>query len=228
MNLDGADQWSIDTALHEIGHTMGFPHEHQNPNAGIVWDEERVYETLAQPPNNWSRATTEHNIIRKLNPDTVSGSNWDKDSIMHYPFEPGMILSPERYQSTALHPAPGLSDQDIRMARTFYPALGPKQHKKLTPFRSQLLKLKPGEQANFSFTPEATRTYKFQTFGETDTVMVLFEHVDGEPRFRAGDDDSGLERNASITEKLYTGREYIIRVRLYWAYSEGESAVMVW
>ena len=26
-------------AVHEIGHTLGFPHEHQNPIAGIIWDE---------------------------------------------------------------------------------------------------------------------------------------------------------------------------------------------
>lgn len=42
----------IDTAIHEIGHTLGFPHEHQNPLAGIVWDEEAVYRSLAQPPNS--------------------------------------------------------------------------------------------------------------------------------------------------------------------------------
>jgi hypothetical protein len=40
-----------DTALHEIGHAMGFPHEHQNPNAGTL--------------NFWDRDTTFHNIIRK-------------------------------------------------------------------------------------------------------------------------------------------------------------------
>jgi Matrixin len=28
----------IDTAVHEIGHLVGFPHERKNPNAGIVWN----------------------------------------------------------------------------------------------------------------------------------------------------------------------------------------------
>ena len=33
-----------DTALHEIGHTLGLKHEHQNPNSGIVWNEQAVYD----------------------------------------------------------------------------------------------------------------------------------------------------------------------------------------
>lgn len=45
------DPREIDTAVHEIGHTVGFPHEHQNPNAGIVWDEEAVYAACTKPPN---------------------------------------------------------------------------------------------------------------------------------------------------------------------------------
>ena len=53
-------------AVHEIGHTLGFPHEHQNPFAGIVWDEPAVYNTFAAPPNSWPQATTFHNIIRKI------------------------------------------------------------------------------------------------------------------------------------------------------------------
>jgi hypothetical protein len=44
-----------DTALHGIGHTLGLPHEHQNPNAGIVWDEKTVYTSLGGPPNSWPR-----------------------------------------------------------------------------------------------------------------------------------------------------------------------------
>ena len=39
----------LDTAIHEIGHTLGFPHEHQNPNAGIVWNEETLDRFLEDP-----------------------------------------------------------------------------------------------------------------------------------------------------------------------------------
>ena len=100
----------IDTAIHEIGHTLGFPHEHQNPNAGIVWDEEAVYRSLAMPPNRWSREKTFHNIIRKITPDSVEGSNWDSNSIMHYPFGPGLVKEPEEFKN-GIYPAPGLSGQ---------------------------------------------------------------------------------------------------------------------
>ncbi len=45
----------IDTAIHEIDRSLGFPHEHQNPNAVIIWNEQKVYDSLAQPPNSWTR-----------------------------------------------------------------------------------------------------------------------------------------------------------------------------
>jgi hypothetical protein len=91
-----------DTALHELGHVLGFPHEHQNPRAGIVWDEEKVYESLGAPPNNWPRDQTYWNVIRKIPANTVDGSAWDKDSIMHYQFGAGLIQQPSIYQTRPL------------------------------------------------------------------------------------------------------------------------------
>jgi hypothetical protein len=217
----------VDTAIHEIGHTLGLPHEHQNPNAGIVWNEEAVYAALGGPPNNWDRNKTFHNIIRKIDPDTVQGSNWDPDSIMHYPFQAGLIDKPEQYR-TGLDPAGGLSERDKTWVKTFYPRLGATDYEDLKPFDSKRLSIREGEQRNFVIRPEATRNYEIRTFGTSDTVIVLFEDDNGELRYRAGDDDSGEDRNAYLKLKLVAGRRYVLRVRLYYANQAADTAVMLW
>jgi len=216
-----------DTAIHEIGHTVGFPHEHQNPNAGIVWDEEAVYQELWRT-NRWSRDQTFHNIIRKIRPDSVQGSNWDADSVMHYPFAPGLILEPKEFGESGIDPAPGLSERDKVWIRTFYPPLPNSNNRFLEPFSSVELHLAESEQVNLVIEPDISRSYSIQTFGESDVVMVLFEDEEGDPRFLAGDDDSGEDRNAKLSIRLLTGRRYILRIRLYWASATGRTAVMMW
>ncbi len=217
----------LDTALHEIGHTLGFPHEHQNPNAGIVWDEQAVIDSLAKPPNNWSKETTIHNIIRKIDPDLVQGSNWDPDSIMHYPFGPGLIIAPEKFKN-GLQPRPGLSARDKAWVKNIYPPLKKTDYTELVPFNSVALEIAEGQQRNFLIVPKSTRKYDIRTFGISDTVMVLFEDVNGELRYRTGDDDSGEDYNASFRIKLYSGRKYVLRIRLYYKDRAGETAIMMW
>lgn len=217
----------IDTAIHEIGHTLGFPHEHQNPNSGIVWNEEAVYKALAQPPNSWSRDTTFYNIIRKISPDTVKGSNWDPDSIMHYPFGKGLIDKPEKYRN-GLFPKGGLSDFDQIWVKQFYPQLNPQQDPVLKPFESVRLNLTAGDQQNFNIEPTDTRYYTIQLFGKSDVVAALFEDVNGEYKYQTADDDSGVERNATIRAKLFKGRRYKLRIRLYYSGSTSDNAVMMW
>ncbi|MEO0406607.1 MAG: M12 family metallopeptidase [Cyanobacteria bacterium P01_A01_bin.135] len=216
----------LDTAIHEIGHTLGFPHEHQNPKAGIEWDEEAVYAALAQPPNNWDRQTTNWNIIRKLSASEVEGSTWDPDSVMHYPFGRGLIKKPEQY-ANGLRPAGGLSAKDKAWVKSLYPPVQ-EEEEKLKPSQSVLLNISAGEQRHFTVMPEATRYYQFQTFGTSDTVMVLFEEEDGQLRYRTGDDDSGQDTNAFFRIKLIKGRRYVLRIRLYYSDRPGETAVMMW
>jgi hypothetical protein len=98
----------------------------------------------------------------------------------------------------------------------------------LQAFVSVPLSLGPGEQADFTVEPTATREYHLGTFGSADTVVVLFEDVEGELRYVKGDDDSGSDRNALIKAKLFQGRRYVARLRLYWAGESGQTAVMLW
>ena len=47
-NLNG--EYGLSTALHEIGHTLGLPHEHMSPFAGIEWDRNAVYSQFRSRP----------------------------------------------------------------------------------------------------------------------------------------------------------------------------------
>lgn len=224
---DLTTDYGRDTALHEIGHALGFPHEHQNPNSGIEWDVAAVYDYFRGPPNNWSDDDIEWNVLRKLSPGEVEGSNWDPDSIMHYWFPGGLIKQPVQYAG-GLDPAPGLTETDIAEVRRFYPELAEERLKELKAFESQRLLIGPGDQLDLAIRPSYTRDYVIATFGDSDTVMVLFERRDGEPSYIDGDDDSGWQRNARIVQRLHRGHEYILRVRLYYAQIAGQTAVFMY
>jgi len=224
---DLTTEYGHDTALHEIGHAIGFSHEHQNPKAGIVWDEPAVLAYFAGSPNFWTEEQTRHNILDKLSLSETDGSDWDKDSIMHYHFPAGLIIKPEGYEHKPLIPQSGLSPDDVAEVRRFYPPLAATDPE-LRPYESHRIRIAAGEQVNFVIHPSYSREYTMQTFGEMDTVMVLFEQMDGGPVYYDGDDDSGTGLNAKIVARLMRGRSYILRIRLYFAEQAGEGALMMW
>jgi hypothetical protein len=213
------------TALHELGHVIGMEHEHQSPFAGIQWNEAAVYASLGGPPNNWSRATTYHNILEKLSPQQVQGSKWDPDSIMEYEFEPGLIVAPKPYDTQGINPPGKLSAADQQWALKWYP---PQKAalQTLQPFESATADLASGQQMDFAVKPTASRKYTLETKGAADTVMVLFEDHNGEARYLAGDDDSDSNRNAKISYKLFKDRNYIVRLRTLYPGPTGRTSIM--
>ena len=105
--------------LHEFGHALGLVHEHQSPAADIPWDLETLYTYFAGPPNYWSPAQVDYNIIRRYEHDQTNFSAFDPMSIMLYPISPaftGGKLSIEWNRTLSvtdrefigqLYPAPG-------------------------------------------------------------------------------------------------------------------------
>lgn len=228
---DLREAYGRSTALHEIGHTLGLPHEHMSPFAGIEWDSNAVYEQFSKAPNNWSRAKIEANILKQLDKRQVKGSQWDPDSIMEYEFGPGLIKAPNdpvNYWQDGLYPPGHISDADERWVLQFYPPLNAAAPPRLKATESVPLDLKDGEQADFTIDPNETRYYEIRTFGKSDTQLTLFEHENGEPRYRTSDDDSGEERNAALRIKLIRGHQYVLRVRLNYRETGPPPVVMMW
>jgi len=213
------------TALHELGHVLGMEHEHQSPFAGITWNDVAVYRDLGGPPNNWSRSATYQNILQKLTPQQVQGSTWDPDSIMEYEFEAGLIEKPVQYQG-GLTPPGTLSASDKSWVLQWYPAM-PKKLSTLQPLKPASADLTSGQQMDYAIKPTESRPYTIESKGATDSVLTLFEDIDGVPKFLAGDDDSGTERKAAITQKLFAGRNYVARLRVVYPGQSGTTSLML-
>jgi hypothetical protein len=106
----------LSIALHQIGHILGFPHEHQSPNSGIVWNEQAVYEFFES--QGWDKKTIDHNILNRHR--GFPGFDFDPHSIMNFGFAPNLIKEPQQFRS-GLPFHEGFSEQDRKLAQKFYP-----------------------------------------------------------------------------------------------------------
>jgi serralysin len=85
INASSPEEELRSVVLHEFGHALGLIHEHQNPVAGIQWNRDAVIHELSGPPNDWSVAEIEFNVLNPASPDDVAATAMDPASIMMYP-----------------------------------------------------------------------------------------------------------------------------------------------
>lgn len=81
--------------IHEFGHALGMPHEHNHPNVDIPWNKEAVYRYYMGPPNNWSRAQVDNNLFAKYDRTLTKHSVFDTQSIMLYPIPTEFVTDPK-------------------------------------------------------------------------------------------------------------------------------------
>jgi len=88
---DSADDEYERVVVHEFGHAIGAIHEHQNPKAALNWNKPEVYRVFSGPPNFWSKADIDHNILKRYSSITTNSSKFDAKSIMLYAFPGGLF-----------------------------------------------------------------------------------------------------------------------------------------
>ena len=210
LNLGWQDEAVI---LHEFGHMIGLSHEHQNPEGGLIWNEEVVIRDLSGPPNYWDEATIRHNVLEKYSADQIHGTEFDPLSIMLYAFPDEWTQNPGGTQENTK-----LSQLDKAFVRSavMYPGRGTTQ-----PDAVELPVLsgtagaiaRAGEEDLFTFQVERAGRYLIETTGNTDVFMTLFGPNSNTQKL-AEDDDSGAGTNPQINIPLQPGR-YYARVRHY-------------
>jgi len=91
--------------VHEFGHALGCIHEHQQPNEHLQWNKAAVYAQFSGPPNNWTKAEIDYNILEKYSLKGISATIFDRHSIMLYQFPAALFLNhigtPNNYQVSA-------------------------------------------------------------------------------------------------------------------------------
>jgi hypothetical protein len=105
--------------VHEFGHALGAIHEHQNPKGGIQWNLPAVYAAFSGPPNNWSKADIDFNIVQKYSITQLNATEYDPKSIMLYSFPATLIVG-----GVATANNTDLSDADKAFIGTNYPKKG--------------------------------------------------------------------------------------------------------
>jgi hypothetical protein len=156
--------------LHEFGHALGCIHEHSSPAAKLPWDRPVVYAYYAQPPNAWTKAETDRNVIKTWRSDRTQFSAFDPDSIMIYPIPSQFIggLPEIGWNRT-------LSAEDRKFIGTQYPFDDPAAallEVDGPPVKGQIGQ--PGEVELFRFEVRQPGSYVLETSGYTDLAMKVF------------------------------------------------------
>jgi len=223
LNLDpSSGNFHVGTALHELGHALGLMHEHANPFRAIVWNEQRVIDSLARPPNSWSPEETRRQILDAYRVEDVAVGQlqYDTKSIMHYQFEGSWIKKAETKANLLklfgnaakandawndlFIEKTQLSEGDVQSIQQFYPLQrGPAR------LGTQPVTPSGERQQMFTFAPPKDGEYAIGTVGNSDTVLWLYEEgIENELAFN--DDSSDKDNNALINHQLEAKKTYHI------------------
>lgn len=193
--------------LHEFGHALACIHEHQHPEQGIPWDQEKVYEHYRRT-NGWSREEVNQQLFAKYSRTQTNFSAYDKSSIMHYPVDNALTVG-----NFSVGWNRKLSDMDKEFIARLYPGREPGVRSLPLDQELEAEIGALGEEDVYSFEQSSGGSTTLETRGGTDVVMSLFGPDDSQ-NLMAFDDDGGQRLNSRIRMFLPSGK-YWVRIRHY-------------
>ncbi|MBB5638010.1 hypothetical protein HDE68_003936 [Pedobacter cryoconitis] len=105
------------TITHEFGHALGLNHEQSHPDANIPWNTQAVYDYYMGPPNNWSKAQIDFNVLRVESRTGLNYTAYDSSSIMHYAVQARFTTN----NTTIAANNTTISAKDVLYMKTYYP-----------------------------------------------------------------------------------------------------------
>ena len=113
---DSNDEWRR-VVLHEFGHAIGFQHEQFHPETDLKPDEKKVL-YYYMSTQGWSEKMVRQQVLSKMkvSPSQFIGSEYDRTSIMHYPFPAELTVDGRGVGWNT-----ELSDKDKELVAKMYP-----------------------------------------------------------------------------------------------------------
>jgi hypothetical protein len=238
-NLSG--RGGAGTAEHEIGHALGLDHEHQHPKCLLVWDEEKVIKYFMEG-QGWSREDVIEQVIKRVSAP-YTGTAWDSRSIMHYDFEPELILSPPEYAKNGVPRNVNITTHDVECILKMYPrvSLGVKPAQNDEPVEPEkpvaaetfpsleiwkTVKLSLEEDSIYSLVPNKSGQFEIISHGFAEILVVVDVVVAGKKTHLFGGKVNN-EKKIPITLISEENVQYILTFRVLETTKTGNFSLLI-
>jgi hypothetical protein len=192
------------TVIHELGHSIGFLHEHFSPVSGIKWNKEAVYKDIMES-NGWTKEQIDYNLFQQFATSYTHGTTYDSKSVMHYYIKPNWTLDGFSVKSNYQ-----LSEGDKQLARIAYPPAGVERSTVLPRFSiTDFIKTdvmdNPTKQG-FSYYP----TFDIATAGKQAKIVLIAYILDKDYNFLQHAQNTDAIVGAVQSFTLSPGKKYTV------------------